>query len=222
MDNKDKLFKIHENFRLFITYNPFEVEQSKKLSSSFISKCLTYSLPPIDKDSKSASLILYGLFKYNKTFDGNEEIDEKEPLPKIVKEKLKEINTKEKKKKTKKTKKKNKKIKKKKNDSSSESSESESSEKEDDEEEDDADEEEDEDDKVKEDQQEKDKESNINYEEKMQENRINDVLKKNEKGIKLNKKQIRELSVKLANIHLYSKEFAKKDLQLFAGQKNFS
>jgi len=33
-NGKNKDFKIHEDFRLFITYNPIEVEQSKQLSSS--------------------------------------------------------------------------------------------------------------------------------------------------------------------------------------------
>lgn len=62
-------FKIHEKFRLFITYNSYEVEQSKKLSSIFMSKCLSYSLPPIDNDYKSSALVLSGLFNYNKTFE---------------------------------------------------------------------------------------------------------------------------------------------------------
>ena len=39
MDNENPNFKIDENFRLFITYNPVEIEQSKKLTSNFISKC---------------------------------------------------------------------------------------------------------------------------------------------------------------------------------------
>ena len=38
----------------------------------------------------------------------------------------------------------------------------------------------------------------------------------------LSKKEIRQLSSKLANIHITSKNFAKDKLSLFAGQKNFS
>ena len=56
----------------------------------------------------------------------------------------------------------------------------------------------------------------------MNQNKINNVLEKRQKGIKLNKKQVRELAIKFANIHLYSKKFAKNELELFAGQKNFS
>jgi len=54
-----------------------------------------------------------------------------------------------------------------------------------------------------------------------EENKINTILYNKLKGIKLNKKQIRELAIKLANIHLSSKEEAKKNLQNFAGQKIF-
>ena len=65
LNNDNPKFKIHENFRLFITYNPIEIEHSKKLTSNFISKCLTFFLSPIDKDDKSSALILSGLFNYN-------------------------------------------------------------------------------------------------------------------------------------------------------------
>ena len=55
-------FKIHPNFRLFITYNPFEVEPSKMLPQSFLNKCLTFSLSGIDENIKTTSLVLSGLF----------------------------------------------------------------------------------------------------------------------------------------------------------------
>ena len=70
MDNENKEFKIHENFRRFMTYNSYEAEQNKKLSPNFISKCLQYSLSQIDIDSKSSTLVLSGLFNYNKIFEG--------------------------------------------------------------------------------------------------------------------------------------------------------
>ena len=58
---KDKKFKIHKNFRLFITYNPFEVEPTKKLPQSFLNKCLTFSLSKIDENIKTTSLVLSGI-----------------------------------------------------------------------------------------------------------------------------------------------------------------
>ena len=92
MDNIDHKFRIHENFRLFITYNPIEIEQSKKLPSSFISKCLTFFLSTIDKDEKSSALILSGLFNYYKIFEENENnIDKK----KIISQKDKSKGEKE-------------------------------------------------------------------------------------------------------------------------------
>ena len=59
---KDKKFRIHPNFRLFITYNPFEAEPNKKLPQSFLNKCLTFSLGAIDESDKTTSLVLSGLF----------------------------------------------------------------------------------------------------------------------------------------------------------------
>ena len=76
LDNKNPKFRIHKNFRLFITYNPVEIEQSKKLTSSFLSNCLTFSLSSIDRDDKSSALILSGLFSYKKTFEENENEEE--------------------------------------------------------------------------------------------------------------------------------------------------
>ena len=82
LNNKNPKFKIHENFRLFITYNPVDTEQSKKLSTSFMSKCLTFFLSTIDRDDKSSALILSGLFNYNQTFeDKKENMEPKKEIP---------------------------------------------------------------------------------------------------------------------------------------------
>ena len=61
-NSKREKFKIHKVFRLFILYNPFEVELSKRLPQSFLNKCLTFSLSSIDKDINTTSLVLSGLF----------------------------------------------------------------------------------------------------------------------------------------------------------------
>ena len=63
---KNKKFRIHNNFRLFITYNPFEVESSKRLPQSFLNKCLTFSLSRIDENIKTTSLVLAGSFMSKK------------------------------------------------------------------------------------------------------------------------------------------------------------
>ena len=64
-------FKIHENFRLFITYNPKNVDPQKKLTSGFLNKCSIYSLSELDESLENTSLILSGMFigekKYMKT-----------------------------------------------------------------------------------------------------------------------------------------------------------
>ena len=67
-NSENERFKIHEDFRLFITYNPFEVESSKRLSQSFLNKCLTFSLGAIDENIKTTSLVLSGLFMENKLY----------------------------------------------------------------------------------------------------------------------------------------------------------
>ena len=48
-----KKFRIHSDFRLFITYNPFEAEPNKRLPHSFLNKCLTFSLSKIDENIKT-------------------------------------------------------------------------------------------------------------------------------------------------------------------------
>ena len=276
INNENPDYRINENFRLFITYNPVEIDQSKKLTSSFISKCLTFFLQPIDKDDKSSALILSGLFNYNKIFEENEDkkeiihenIVDNDECPKDTKaekniKKLKEglakkkNGSKEKDKKSrssssssgKKSKhddkksrsssssSKNSKHEDKKSRSSSSSSKkskkedkksrsSSSSSK-----------------KSKHDDKKSRSSSSSSKKSKKGENKdnnetitIEDKLKKeNEKNIideKLLeekrikslsiKRFIRELSIRLSNMHLSSKNFAKDKLSLFAGQKNFS
>ncbi len=60
--NSEK-FQIHDDFRLFITYNPFDTEIQKRLSPAFLNKCATFSLPPIDDTLNSSALLLSGLFR---------------------------------------------------------------------------------------------------------------------------------------------------------------
>ena len=230
-DNEDKNFKIHENFRLFITYNSYEVEQSKKLSSNFISRCLLYSLPPIDIDCKSSALVLSGLFNYNKTFEETEIINE----PIVKEEKKPELNLKkddekppnQPENKAKKGKKGKKKVKTNTKDVSSDDSDDDEEEGEEEEE----GKEEEEDDKAdKTNLEEKKSNEKIKEEPKEEKKevkpkilRIKDVFKiGNKKQIILKKREVKELAIKLANIHGEAKEFVKDKIQSFAGQKNFS
>ena len=69
-NSKKSKFRIHKNFRLFITYNPFEVEPNKRIPQSFLNKVFTFSLSSIDENIKTTSLVLSGLFnKENLYFD---------------------------------------------------------------------------------------------------------------------------------------------------------
>ena len=67
-NSKKKQFRIHKDFRLFLTYNPFEVESSKRLPQSFLNKCLTFSLSQIDENIKTTSLVLAGSFMLKKLY----------------------------------------------------------------------------------------------------------------------------------------------------------
>ena len=67
-NSKDEKFRIHPDFRLFITYNPFEAEPNKRLPLSFLNKCLTFSLSAIDEDIKTTSLVLAGIFRSEKLY----------------------------------------------------------------------------------------------------------------------------------------------------------
>ena len=59
-------FPIHKNFRLFITYNPFESESQKRLSPGFLNKCTTFSLTSIDNNLYNSAIFLSGLFQNTK------------------------------------------------------------------------------------------------------------------------------------------------------------
>ena len=56
-------YKIHHNFRLFFSYNPYDAETNKKISQGFLNKCAVFTLYPLDEDLKSSSLVLSGLFQ---------------------------------------------------------------------------------------------------------------------------------------------------------------
>ena len=221
-DNKNEEFKINEKFRLFITYNSYEVEQSKKLSSNFISKCLLYSLPQIDFDCKSSALVLSGLFNYYKTFEEKDEINEIPPP--VIEEKAKTTTTPEIA--TNPTAKKGKKNKKSKttNINAGDSEKSSSEDEEEDLEEENEDEVDTADLKPKE--PEKTKIEPVKKEDKREliKKEIKEIFKKEKKGIILLKKRdVKELSIKLANMHGQAKEFVRnKKIESFAGQKNFS
>ena len=67
----DPKFRIHENFRLFMTYNSLEADQSKKLGEGFLNKNVVFSLFENDESNISSGLVLSGLFKQNGLFDKN-------------------------------------------------------------------------------------------------------------------------------------------------------
>ena len=207
INNKNDEFKINENFRLFITYNSYEVEQNKKLSSTFISKCLLYSLSQIDIDTKSSALVISGLFNYNQTFSEKKEIIEEKiyELPK------KNLTNKKQKNKNKKNKRKNK-FDKEEEDDDDDSSSSEK-------EEEDKEDSDDENEEKKEEEEEIKEEKLLDLEDKKSENDKKEISeeegnkylfkteKENRKNIILDKKLIKELAIRLANVHTKAKEF---------------
>ena len=52
--------KIHDNFHLFINYNPFNKFNNNQLSEMFLNKCITFTLAPMDVDIESSAQIVYG------------------------------------------------------------------------------------------------------------------------------------------------------------------
>ena len=64
-------FRIHENFRLFMTYNSSDADPSKKLSEGFLNKNVVFSLFENDESNISSGLVLSGLFKQNGLFGKN-------------------------------------------------------------------------------------------------------------------------------------------------------
>ncbi|KAK8886006.1 hypothetical protein M9Y10_041465 [Tritrichomonas musculus] len=59
--NAEDEFKIHDDFRLFITYNPNDIEPSRRLSPSILNKFVTFVLQPIDITSIMSGIVLHGL-----------------------------------------------------------------------------------------------------------------------------------------------------------------
>lgn len=64
-------FRIHENFRLFMTYNSQDADPAKKLGEGFLNKNVVFSLFENDESNISSGLVLSGLFKQNGLFGKN-------------------------------------------------------------------------------------------------------------------------------------------------------
>ena len=55
--------KIHQNFHLFISYNPLNKSNNNQLTEMFLNKCITFTLSPMDADIESSARIIYGFIK---------------------------------------------------------------------------------------------------------------------------------------------------------------
>ena len=63
-DAENKEQKIHKDFYLFITYNP-ENQIEKKSIEVLLNKCISFSIPEIDKEQKFIAQVFYGIFINN-------------------------------------------------------------------------------------------------------------------------------------------------------------
>jgi len=61
--NSSDINKIHDNFHLFINYNPLNKSNNNQLNEMFLNKCLTFTLEPMDVDVESSAQIVYGFMK---------------------------------------------------------------------------------------------------------------------------------------------------------------
>ncbi|KAK8854130.1 hypothetical protein M9Y10_016684 [Tritrichomonas musculus] len=61
--NKPNSRKIHDNFQLFITYDPSSKTSFRALDPNFLNKCISFTLPPLDSTTKSSSEIMRGSLK---------------------------------------------------------------------------------------------------------------------------------------------------------------
>ena len=55
--------KIHQDFHLFINYNPLNKFNNNQLSEMFLNKCITFTLGTMDSDIESSAQIIYGFMK---------------------------------------------------------------------------------------------------------------------------------------------------------------
>jgi hypothetical protein len=56
---------IHEDFHLFITYNPLSQTENTFIDQSLLNKCISFTLPSIDSSIESSAQILYGILRNN-------------------------------------------------------------------------------------------------------------------------------------------------------------
>ncbi|KAK8841092.1 hypothetical protein M9Y10_027933 [Tritrichomonas musculus] len=68
--NKPNSRKIHEDFQIFITYNPSSNTTYREMSPNFLNKCFLFTLPPLDSTKKSSEEFLKGAF-INYNYDNN-------------------------------------------------------------------------------------------------------------------------------------------------------
>ena len=61
--NKSTENTIHQNFHLFINYNPLNKSNNNQLNEMFLNKCITFTLVPMDVDIDSSAQIIYGYMK---------------------------------------------------------------------------------------------------------------------------------------------------------------
>ena len=61
--NSSDINKIHDNFHLFINYNPLNKSNNNQLNEMFLNKCITFTLEPMDVDVESSAQIVYGFMK---------------------------------------------------------------------------------------------------------------------------------------------------------------
>ncbi|OHT12744.1 hypothetical protein TRFO_17377 [Tritrichomonas foetus] len=73
-DAKDASFRIHPNFRLFMTFNPVD-SVLNSISSSFLSRCMIFSMNPIDNNTYNTSKAISGLIN-NSYFQFTDNISE--------------------------------------------------------------------------------------------------------------------------------------------------
>ena len=74
MIEKEGYKKIHQDFRIFITYNPNSSKNANIIEQTLLTKCISFGLPPIDSKIEYSSQIFYSSLKnagYNKTLSEN-------------------------------------------------------------------------------------------------------------------------------------------------------
>ncbi|EAY22716.1 hypothetical protein TVAG_476450 [Trichomonas vaginalis G3] len=73
-----------QNFRVFMTYNPYEATMRQKISQSLLNRCFVYTLDPIDHDFNDSFNVIFGIISQVKNTGFTSTIDLQKLVARLI------------------------------------------------------------------------------------------------------------------------------------------